>query len=79
MQFLAYKAQEPGRELIAVDPRHTSRICAACGHNANRARPGGFRCQTSGHQAQADVNAAINILRVGQARRQQREAHPQSA
>jgi len=61
------KAESAGRTVIAVDPRHTSRRCAECGHVAagNRATQAEFRCQACGHQAHADVNAARNILRAG--------------
>jgi putative transposase len=53
--------------LIAVNPRHTSQRCTQCGHTAagNRVTQAEFRCLACGHQAYADVNAAINILRAG--------------
>ncbi|MGH9125195.1 MAG: RNA-guided endonuclease InsQ/TnpB family protein, partial [Acidimicrobiales bacterium] len=81
LRYLAYKAEEAGRQLIAVDPRNTSRTCAVCGHceKDNRPSQAVFRCQACGHQAHADINAAINILRAGQAQRQQREAHQKRA
>jgi putative transposase len=71
LQFIAYKAEEAGREVIAVDPRHTSQRCSSCGHVAeeNRLTQARFRCQACGHEAHADVNAATNILRAGRARR----------
>ena len=69
--MLTYKVEETGRELIAVDPRHTSQRCSQCGHTApeNRCRQAEFRCQGCGYPAHADVNAATNILRAGRARR----------
>jgi putative transposase len=69
--MLTYKAEDAGRELIAVDPRSTSRRCAHCGHTAagNRLSQAEFRCQACSHEAHADVNAAINILRAGRAQR----------
>jgi putative transposase len=72
-QFLAIlkgKAEEAGRVVIDVNPRHTSHTCAQCGHvdPGNRVSQAVFRCQTCGHQAHADVNAARNILRAGLAR-----------
>jgi len=69
--YLAYKAEEAGRELIAVDPRHTSVRCSCCGHIApeNRVSQAEFRCQGCGHVAHADVNAACNILWAGRAQR----------
>lgn len=69
--FLTYKAEDAGREVIGVNPRHTSKRCAACGHvdAANRISQAVFRCTSCGHEAHADVNAAVNILRAGQAQR----------
>ncbi|MGH9126472.1 MAG: RNA-guided endonuclease InsQ/TnpB family protein [Acidimicrobiales bacterium] len=81
LRYLAYKAEEAGRQLIAVDPRDTSRTCPACGHceKDNRPSQAVFRCQACGHEAHADINAAIKILRAGQAQRQQRESDHQPA
>ncbi|MDD6793462.1 MAG: zinc ribbon domain-containing protein, partial [Thermobifida fusca] len=41
--------------------------CHACGHCApdNRESQAEFRCRACGHQANADVNAAKNILAAG--------------
>ena len=69
LSFIAYKAEDAGRDVIAVDPRHTSLRCSQCGHVAaeNRVTQATFHCQSCGHQAHADINAAINILRAGRA------------
>jgi putative transposase len=69
LRFLAYKAEDAGRIMIAVAPHHTSQRCSRCGHvaAANRRTQAVFRCQACGHQAHADINAAINILRAGRA------------
>jgi putative transposase len=69
--MLVYKAEDGGRELIAVDPRHTSLRCASCGHteSENRLSQAVFRCRGCGHRDHADVNAARNILRAGRAQR----------
>ncbi|MFF4411996.1 zinc ribbon domain-containing protein [Streptosporangium sp. NPDC001559] len=71
LTILSYKAESAGRELIAVNPAHTSRTCAACGHRAkeNRLTQAEFACTACGHTAHADVNAAVNILRAGLALR----------
>lgn len=76
LRFLMYKAEDAGRELIAVDPRNTSRTCSACGHceKDNRQCQAVFRCLGCGYVAHADTNAAVNILRAGLALRQQRHA-----
>ena len=64
---LAYKMQWSGGDLIAVDPRNTSRTCPACGHvdAQNRKTQAVFRCVACGHTAHADVVGAINILARG--------------
>ena len=69
LQFVAYKAEHAGRVVIAVDPRHSSQRCSSGGHvdGGNRLTQATFRCQACGQQAQADINAAINILRAGRA------------
>ncbi len=65
--ILAGKAEEAGRQLIKVNPRHTSQTCSQCGHvaAANRVSRAEFRCQACQHSAHADINAARNILRAG--------------
>jgi putative transposase len=65
--ILEAKAEEAGRRVVAVDPRHTPDRCEACGHTArdNRVSQAVFRCQHCGHQAHADEHAARNILRAG--------------
>jgi IS605 OrfB family transposase len=54
-------------KVIAVDPKHTSQRCAACGHTSadNRENQAVFGCRACGHQTNADVNAAVNILAAG--------------
>ncbi|MFG3437607.1 RNA-guided endonuclease InsQ/TnpB family protein [Nonomuraea sp. NPDC047897] len=76
LTILSHKAESAGRELIAVDPRNTSRTCSRCGHVAkeNRLTQAAFACTACGHTAHADVNAAINILRAGLALRQATQA-----
>jgi putative transposase len=75
LAMINYKAESAGRTVIAVDPRNTSRTCADCGHvSAGNRRGAVFECQACDHQAHADTNAAINILRAGRA--QQHPAMP---
>lgn len=66
---LTDKAVLAGVELIKVNPAYTSQRCAACGHVAkeNRKSQAAFLCVSCGHEAHADVGAAINILAAGQA------------
>ncbi|EFL23929.1 putative transposase [Streptomyces himastatinicus ATCC 53653] len=75
LAILNAKAESAGREVMAVDPRNTSRRCPECGHTAKENRPTQekFHCQECGHQAHADTVGALNVLRAGLARR---EAQP---
>ena len=76
ISMLVYKAEDAGRHLVAVNPRHTSQTCSRCGHVDRDSRHGTvFRCVSCGHEDHADVNAAVNILRAGQAQRLEREAN----
>jgi len=66
---LEYKELWLGGEVLAVPARNTSRKCTICGHTAadNRTSQASFRCTACGHEANADVNAACNILAAGHA------------
>ena len=67
---LIYKAEWAGMELELVNPRNTSLTCSRCGviDPANR---DGERC---GLRMDADMNAAINILRKANGAREYRAA-----
>ena len=67
---LEYKVGWANGVVVAVDPKNTSRRCPVCGHTAkeNRMTQTDFMCVNCGHTDDADVNAAINILRAGHAR-----------
>lgn len=60
---IEYKATWKGGETKGVDPKNTSRACSKCGEVSieNRRREK-FRCVSCGHENDADVNAAKNIL-----------------
>lgn len=62
--LLSQKAAWAARKVVRVDPRYTSQQCNACGHTCreNRASQSRFRCVACGHQENADLNAARNIL-----------------
>lgn len=62
--LLAYKLNSLNGELRLVDPRHTSQTCPACltVDKRNRKSQSSFKCVSCGHTANADANAAINIL-----------------
>ncbi len=70
LSLLEYKLSRNGGRLVRVDPRNTCRTCFVCGHVSAENRPdqATFRCVSCGYKDHADVNAARNILRAGQAR-----------
>jgi len=62
--FIENKANERGRKIIRVNPKHTSQTCPNCGNidKANRVSQSKFKCVSCGYEAHADQNAAANIL-----------------
>ena len=66
---LEYKQVWLGGEVLSVPARNTSRKCNVCGHTSadNRKTQAVFVCTSCGHEANADVNAACNILAAGHA------------
>jgi putative transposase len=66
---LQYKQEWAGGRLILIDPRRTSMSCSACGHASaeNRKSQEKFECVSCGHEQNADLNAAKNILSAGRA------------
>lgn len=67
--MLAYKLAARGGRLIEVPAAYTSQTCASCGVVDARSRvsQSRFICIGCGHEANADTNAAINILAAGHA------------
>jgi putative transposase len=67
---LEYKCQRYGRELVVIDRWHpSSKTCSACGHllawlSLSTRR---WTCPSCGTRHDRDINAAKNILAVGQA------------
>lgn len=65
-EFLKYKAEERGKQVVFIDPTCTSQQCSRCGHVDRENRVGGwFRCLKCGHQMDADLNASRSIARFG--------------
>ncbi len=64
--FLEYKSKLAGINLVAVDPRNTSRTCPQCGcvDKHNRKSQSEFVCQSCGYSGLADWIAAENIRRA---------------
>ncbi len=65
--MLEYKAEYYGRNFVKVDPKYTSQTCHQCNHRSkeNRKTQSQFACVKCGHTANADYNAACNILQAG--------------
>ena len=65
--MLDYKAKWAGRRVIKVAPHHSSQTCQACGYVSadSRLSQDRFVCVSCGHEAHADVNAAVEIRRRG--------------
>lgn len=62
--FISYKAQAAGVPVVLVDPRNTSRTCNRCGFvsKQNRKSQSEFSCIRCGRKANADFNAARNLV-----------------
>lgn len=73
-RMLAYKAIRHGGSMLEVSERYTSQGCSCCGSLSSNSRPRGiaslgireWTCDDCGSVLDRDVNAAKNILRVGQ-------------
>ena len=65
--LLAYKAAGAGRQFVAVNPAYTSQDGSRCGHRhvlslADRL----YACPCCGLVLDRDLNANLNMLRLGQ-------------
>ena len=69
--MLEYKQLWRGGVVLAVNPRYTSQTCPQCGcvSKLNRLQQALFSCIDCGYTSHADVNAAQNILALGQRER----------
>jgi putative transposase len=65
---LKYKAENAGKSVIEVNPNWTSQDCSACGDRIKKdLSERTHHCLKCGLVLDRDENAAINILRLGQA------------
>ena len=63
--FLAYKASDAGRRVVAVPPAYTSQICSKCGEIVKKKLSERWHnCPICGLSMHRDVNAAKNILAI---------------
>lgn len=64
-QFLAYKAEAEGIEVVYVNPAYTSVTCSTCQSMGVRHRHT-FQCSSCGSFQHSDRNAAINLCKLGE-------------
>lgn len=67
VDMLAYKQEASGGKLLKVPAAYTSQTCYSCGcvHKDNRKTQASFACLQCGHTETSDINAAKNILALG--------------
>ena len=66
IEYLSYKAESAGKKVVFVNPRNTSQICSGCGAIVKKSLSVRVhKCPSCGLEIDRDVNAAINILRLG--------------
>ena len=65
--MLSYKEVKFGGQLVKVNPRNTSKTCSKCGAIIEMPlSKREFLCLHCGFACHRDLNASINILKVGQ-------------
>jgi putative transposase len=62
IDFISYKAERAGGELVRVDARNTSQDCSACGARVPKELKQRIHKCGCGAELQRDHNAALNIL-----------------
>ena len=66
INFLSYKAEEAGGEVIKVNPRNTSQVCSGCGDIVRKKLKERIHsCPSCSLVLDRDHNAALNILSRG--------------
>ncbi len=65
-QYLSYKADNAGRELVRVNPAYTSQTCNKCGYREIKKLSDRIHhCSDCNFEINRDQNAALNILALG--------------
>ncbi|MBF0467256.1 MAG: transposase [Nitrospirae bacterium] len=68
VNFLTYKAEEAGRQIVKVQPHGTSQLCSNCGEKVPKSLSVRIhKCPHCGLVLCRDANAAINICKRGRA------------
>lgn len=66
VQYTTYKAEDAGRRVVLVDPKNTSQMCSRCGQIvAKDIYVRVHHCPHCGLRMDRDLNAAVNIMRLG--------------
>ncbi|HEU5378669.1 MAG TPA: transposase [Ktedonobacteraceae bacterium] len=67
--ILVFKAENAGKQVVAVSPAYTSQLCSGCGVLVKKGLSVRWHeCPDCGTSLHRDQNAALNIFRVGQTR-----------
>jgi putative transposase len=64
VQFVMYKAESAGRQVVQVNPYNTSQRCSNCGEIVRKSLTVRVHQCACGYVADRDENAAINILKL---------------
>lgn len=64
-QFVEYKAQANGINVVYVNPAYSSQVCSKCDCLGFRHKHL-FKCSNCGSYQHSDCNAAINLLKLGE-------------
>ncbi len=66
VQYTSYKAEDAGRKVVLVNPANTSQICSSCGQIVKKDLSiRVHNCPYCGLSIDRDLNAALNIARLG--------------
>jgi putative transposase len=66
VQYTSYKAEDAGRKVVLVNPANTSQMCSSCGQIVKKDLSIRVHdCPYCGLSIDRDLNAALNIARLG--------------
>ena len=66
IQYTSYKAEDAGRKVVLVNPANTSQMCSSCGQIVKKDLSIRIHnCPYCGLSIDRDLNAALNIARLG--------------
>ena len=66
IQFLSYKAESAGCEIVKINPRNTTKMCSRCSSiKKMELWDRTYKCEYCGLEIDRDYNASINILKLG--------------